>query len=147
MTAATSLSLGCIPVSWRALVNRLTRRMQALDERLQMFLCYVCNSYPRLKLSQTWKWGTHLNLWLSVTMTPSEQCPHQQPHPDVFFGDYDSLQANVRRKVADMEKQVTHCENTARAGLPNASPGNYLLLLLVSNSRAAPILLLIILQK
>lgn len=82
MTAATSLSLGCIPVCWRALVNRLARRMVALDERLQIFLCYVCNSYPSLKLSQTQKWGMHLNLWL-------QWCPHQQPHPDVFTGDYD----------------------------------------------------------
>lgn len=73
----------------------------------------------------------------------SEQCPHQQPHPDVFAGDYDSPQANVHRKVADMEKQVTHCENTAR----DASPGNYLLLFLVSNARGAPILLLIIQQN
>ena len=77
----------------------------------------------------------------------SERCPHQQPHPDVFTGDYDSPQANVHRKVADMEKQVTHCENIARAGVPNASLGNYLLLLLVSNACAAPILLLIIQQN
>lgn len=58
----------------------------------------------------------------------------------MFIGDYDSLRANVHRKVADMEKQVTHCENTARAACQMPPRELPVAVLSVKRSRCAHIL-------